>query len=129
MITAKSVEEFKEQLSLLFKQDEFANLNNIVYAWKVEKAIPRLMGESNILYIGRTKNTFSTRCKQKKAIDIELAYFDSVYRHVISKYGQITIELKICSDTRAEEAELLHAYFRKHSELPPMSRAMPAIHR
>ena len=127
MITATSVEEFKEQLSLLFKQEEFASLNNIVYIWKVDNAIPRLIGESEILYIGRTKNTFSSRYRQKKAFDIELAYFESVYRHVISKYGQITIELKVCSDTKVEEASLLHAYFKKHCELPPMNRAMPKL--
>lgn len=127
MITAKSAEEFREQLSQLFKQDEFSNLNNIVYLWKVENAIPRLIGESDILYIGRTKNTFSSRYRQKKAIDIELAYFESVYRHVISKYGQITIKIKVCSDTKVEEAVLLHAYFKKHSELPPMNRSMPRL--
>ncbi|WP_105199953.1 hypothetical protein [Pseudoalteromonas sp. T1lg10] len=86
MINAKSVVEFREQLTDLFKKDQFSKLSSIVYIWKVERAIPRLIGESVILYIGRTKNSFSSRYRQKKAIDIELAYFESVYRHAILKY-------------------------------------------
>ena len=78
MIKAKTREEFQQQLNLLFKCDDYSRQKNIVYIWKVERAIPRLMGESKILYIGRTKGSFASRYKQKKAMEIELDYFESV---------------------------------------------------
>jgi len=127
MITASSFEEFKNQFSTLLKDEYYSKTESVVYIWKVEKPIPRLIGESNILYIGRTKNSFSSRYSTKKAMEIELGYYESVYQHVIQTYGSISIEIRSVSDTKLAETIALHEYFNCHRELPPMNRSMPKL--
>jgi len=127
MINATTLDDFKTQFTTLLKEDPYSTTRNIVYIWKVEKPIPRLISESNILYIGRTKNTFKSRYSTTTAMQIELEYFETVYKSAIKKYGNISIEIHPVDNTISAEKDALHNYFRQHSELPPLNRAMPRL--
>lgn len=126
-ITAKNSQEFIDQFKAFLKQEECVNKNSIVYLWTVDKPIPRVFGESRILYIGKTINTLSKRYKRADAFGIEIYNFETFYKHVIKKYGGISVEIIETSDPGNSEVEELKSYRKKHLEYPPLNRAIPKL--
>ena len=124
-ITATTSAEFREQFLSLLKLPSAATVRNIVYFYRVESGIPRVLDQSNILYIGQSKRTLFERYAAKRDFDIEVAYFNRFYRHVIRQYGALTIDIQPKSDPRYAEWEALAAYYNKHLEYPPLNRAIP----
>lgn len=123
-ITAQNVIEFENQLQALMKSDD-ANKSGIVYFWKTGKAISRLAGESDILYIGYTKNSLRDRYWNSKSLDIEKQFFENTYKRVISDYGYITIAVVESSNPQFDEWVHLKNYHEKHCEYPPLNRSIP----
>lgn len=123
-ITARTRDEFeiqfKELLSSINSEEE-----RIVYFWRVEKAIPRVIGKSDILYIGQSQYSFSRRYGARDVIKIECEYFDRFYKSVIEEYGAIRIETTLVSDPQKSEYEQLEKYFQEHKEYPPVNRVIP----
>jgi len=125
-ITALTEEEFREQFRIVLQRSECTSIENIVYFWKSERPIPRVSGESNILYIGQTSRSLNGRYGSKKDFEIEVAYFKRFYRHIIQKYGAVFLEVKATDNPKIAEWEQLSEYYGKHFEYPPLNRAVPS---
>jgi hypothetical protein len=126
-ILATNVEDFEKQLKSILKSN--AKDEGIIYIWKTEKKIPRVCGESDILYIGKTKQSLNSRYNNTKSLDIEKQYFENVYKSVIKQYGAISIEVvKIEDMAKLDNAEFtkLDNYYKIHKELPPLNRLIPS---
>jgi hypothetical protein len=124
-ITAVTRDEFIDQFKMFLKQSECASIQNIVYFWKSETPVPRVIGESNILYIGQTSKSLNIRYGCKKDLDSEAYYFENVYQHVIQKYGSIFMEIRAVDNPKYSEWEELNNYYSAHREFPPLNRAFP----
>lgn len=126
-ILATNVEDFEKQLKSILKSN--SKDEGIIYIWKTEKKIPRVCGESDILYIGKTTQSLNGRYNNAKLLKIEKDYFKNVYKHVIERYGAISIEVEKFEDMTKldnEEFTKLNNYYKTHKELPPINRSMPS---
>jgi hypothetical protein len=116
-----TVEEFQKVYG-----SEEAKLNkNIVYMLLSEKPIPRLIGESRILYIGQTKNSFRTRYYRYAEHHATTKANSFKFGTILNKYGPIQVAVKHFEkygDTLAQsEGQLLWWYFQNHGEYPPIN--------
>ena len=125
-ITAVNSDEFRDQFRLVLQQSEFTSIRGVVYFWKSERPIPRVIGESNILYIGQTSRTLCERHGDKRDFEIEVAYFNRFYSHVIKKYGPLSMDFKAVGSPKRAEWEELKNYYETHLEYPPLNRAVPS---
>ncbi|PPD51387.1 MAG: hypothetical protein CTY12_08070 [Methylotenera sp.] len=114
----------------VFGDDEAGVERNIVYVFRTAKPIPRLRGESDVVYIGETKGTFKQRYL-KNAQRFTSKLNSMKYQHVIDTYGPIRITLALYSDfgdsSEQAEARLLWKYFQNHCEHPPFNYTKPKI--
>lgn len=114
----------------VFGDAEAEREKNIVYVFRTEKPIPRVKGESDIVYIGETKGSFKQRyLKNAKRFTSKLNSMK--YQHILETYGPIRITIAGCyqfgdSSEQAEE-QLLWAYFQNHCEHPPVNYTKPKI--
>lgn len=125
-ITEKeNVKEFETQLKRILESN--STDKGIIYIWKTESNIPRVCGESDILYIGKTTQSLRERYIKGKSLNIENEYFENVYKYVIEKYGAISIDVEKVDNTELAQKEYdkLSEYYEKHKELPPLNRSMP----
>ena len=125
-ITAVTEDEFRKQFRVVLQRDECTTINNIVYFWMSENPIPRVSGESNILYIGQTSRSLNGRYSSKNDFEIEVAYFNRFYRHIIQKYGAVYLDVKEAVNPKFSEWEELAKYYCTHLEYPPLNRAVPS---
>ena len=121
--------EFENQFRDLFSSSEARHAKGVVYAWVTQKPIPRLRGESNIVYIGRTEQTLSDR-QRKYAKRENSDYNWARYEFIIPQFGAITVmyaDAAAIAKTsekepeKAAEAALLNLYFKDHLEYPPLN--------
>jgi len=124
-IKAKSLEEFSCQFNEFLDSELSRNEKGIIYIWKTDKPIKRVKGQSPIIYIGKTVNTFRNRYKNSKSINIEKKYFEKYYKYLIEVYGAISIEIIKCNNPGRQEWEYLMAYNCDHKEYPPLNRSIP----
>jgi len=124
-IFTTNVEDFEKQLKSILESN--SKDEGIIYIWKSEKKIPRVCGKSDILYIGKTKQSLNDRYNNAKSLDIEKKYFENVYRHVIKQYGAISIDVIVVNpdELKVQEAEKINDYYKSHKELPPLNRNKP----
>lgn len=109
-------EEFRE----LFNSPE-AKIKGVVYFFMSEHPISRVCGESNILYIGKTKQSIRARY---------LRYSDKLasnrsgkfYRHIVENYGGIKMGYLMTDTLRETESEYFKKYCDAHLEFPPKSK-------
>ncbi len=124
-LDATDRDEYSEQFESLLKSDPYKTTERIVYFFKVEKPISRVIGESNIIYIGRSDGSFSSRYYPSKAFNLEMAFFDKFYKHAIKLYGPISIEITQVEKTKYFEWKAIADYYSRHLEYPPLNRAIP----
>ena len=98
---------------------------NIVYMLRSEQKVPRLKGESDILYIGQTKNSFRLRYSQYAKHHTSSRANKLKYEHILKTYGSISIWVSDYSrfgETLLKaEGQLLWWYFSNHCEYPPIN--------
>ena len=105
---------------------------NIIYFFLSSKPVPRLNGESKILYIGQTKRTFKERNNPYANKDATSKANRLKYGLVIEKYGPIKVafcDYKKFGDSRLSadgsrrhaEGQFLWWYFQNHGEYPPIN--------
>ncbi|MDH0364069.1 hypothetical protein [Comamonas aquatica] len=104
-----------------FSCDSARKLKNIVYLYKVSKKIPRLIGESDILYIGQTSTSFQARYARFASKISALQRNKKVHQH----YGEIYISacaFEVLDSTLiSAENRLLWHYYCNHAEYPPFN--------
>ena len=98
---------------------------NIVYVWLSESPVPRLAGESRILYIGQTKRSLKERHYRHAATETSSKANRLKYELILKKYGPIGVAVcpyEVFGPTLLEaEGLLLWWYFRNHGEYPPLN--------
>lgn len=97
----------------------------IVYVLRTDKPIPRLKGESDVVYIGQTKGTFRNRYLQWANLHATSKANRMKFEHIVSHYGTIRICLSPFSSFGSSllqaEGQLLWWYFQNHCEYPPVN--------
>jgi hypothetical protein len=106
--------------------DDSASIEkNIVYVLRTEKAIPRLKGESDVVYIGQTKGTFRQRYLPSARLHTTSKANKMKFEHILTHYGPIRISLsphaQFGNSLLAAEGQLLWWYFQNHCEYPPVN--------
>lgn len=114
----------KEQYSSVLYSEEAKSVKNIIYIWRTKNKFQRFNGQSDILYIGQTKNTFASRYRDfTKWIGTEANKLK--FSHAIKEYGPISISVcefsKFGQTLLKSEGQLLWWYFQNHYEYPPLN--------
>ena len=116
-ISASTKEEFVTQFRSLLECAK--EPRGIAYIWKTQSSIPRLKGESPIIYIGKTVRSFYSRYRPE--VVNEANNFWDRYSYIICNYGNISIELYSTTEPNKTESRLLYQYHREFMELPPLN--------
>ena len=115
-----STEDLTSGFQELFNSPE-AKVKGVVYFFMSKKPVPRVFGESNILYIGKTKQTIRQRYFQYSS-HLATGKNEQFYKHIIKYYGGLQMGY-ICSDEpREKENELFKEYYEEYLEFPPKSK-------
>ena len=125
-ITAKTSDEFKIQFKQLLESPMYSKDIGIIYYLTTSNPIPRVLGESSIIYIGKSEKSYKSRYSNSKSFNIEVSYFENIYKKIIEVYGPITVEIKKVENPKHEEWRALENYYRTHLEHPPTNRSIPS---
>lgn len=108
------------------EEAETKKMTGVVYLWRTSKRIPRLKGESDIIYIGKTVNSISGRHYSYAKIEATGERNKPRYQYILQHYGPISFYVCLSSefgdDLKAAEKNLLDSYFKHHLEYPPLNR-------
>ena len=117
----ESQENFRNEFIQLFNSPEARSTSNVLYAFVCQKEIPRVRGNSNIIYIGQTKQILQFRYQPHHR------YYCSEYNweffsYVIKHYGAVSLAYLTFDTTQSPkkaEKDLLMDYYKQHKENPP----------
>ena len=124
-LDGQSEQELIGQMVQILSQKHAQQYKGIVYVWSTQRPIPRLRGESNIIYIGQTKKSIHGRYARFKE---ELADWSLPrYEHIISIYGPIVFFLASSDNPKDGEAQFLKSYYWDHLEAPPFNGTLPDL--
>lgn len=105
---------------------------NIVYLILTEKPIPRVVGLSNIVYIGQTKHSLRNRYFRYSGTFSTGTANKHKYQNIIEHYGPIRIAVssyeRYGDSPREAECQLLWWYFQNHCEYPPVNYSKTSIY-
>lgn len=117
-----SNENFLREFKQLFGSQEAKNTGSVLYAFFCEKKIPRVKGDSNVIYIGKTKQLLEGRywCSwtEGRWSDAAREFFNYVIKH----YGPVRLAYLVINEAQSlkeAESDLLKNYYELHMELPP----------
>ncbi|WP_447928642.1 hypothetical protein [Vreelandella sp. EE27] len=109
----------------VYGSPEASRTKGIVYVFLSAQPIPRLMGESRVIYIGQTKRSFRKRYLQHSKLHASSKANKLKFEAIVSNYGPITIAIssfeKFGSSLLEAEGQLLWWYFQNHAEYPPIN--------
>ncbi len=121
LIDKVSIESFQS----VYGSIAASKAKGIVYVYMTEKPIPRLVGESRVLYIGKTDTSFKKRRSSDAKLHATSKANKLKYSAVLSRYGPISIlvaDFKRYGDNSLQaEGQLLWWYFQNHCEYPPLN--------
>ena len=114
-------ENAEKEFRVAFSSKESDEHKSIVYFFLSEKPIPRVLGESRILYIGKSNTSLRSRYLRysKKIFTNRSGKF---YSHIIKNYGAISFGYFLSNDPKADERKYFREYLDKHLEYPPKSK-------
>jgi len=110
-----------QQFKQVFSSQEAKNAFNVLYAFVCEYEIPRVKSESNIIYIGQTKQSLTNRYMMY-ANAFCSGENSSLYKYIIEHYGAISIyylQFETKESLKQAETELLNDYYKLYKEYPP----------
>ncbi|WP_434950576.1 hypothetical protein ACRWQL_13850 [Shewanella sp. HL-SH4] len=111
------VNEFKELLgSYEAKQDK-----GVVYFFRSQEPIPRVKGQSDILYIGKTDQTLNRRYF-KYAAKLASNRSGNFYKYIINNFGGISLGYIKTDNPKVTEAHYFKEYYDNFLEYPPKSK-------
>ena len=108
---------FRELLS----SPEASNVKGIVYFFRSVQPVPRLRGESDILYIGKTTQTIKARYFQY-AKHLASGSNGSFYRYIIDNYGGLRLGYIPVDNPKEMEKSYFKTYRSTYLENPPKSK-------
>jgi hypothetical protein len=121
IITRVTEENFKT----VYDSESARQYKNIVYLYRSEKKIPRLVGESDIIYIGQTKTSFKTRYSRYAKLHATSKANSLKFEEIVKQYESISISVhhfsRFGKSLRLAEGQLLWWYFQNHCEYPPLN--------
>lgn len=106
----------------LFNSEHAINASNVLYVLFCKKKIPRVKGESNIIYIGKTKRSLQLRYGPYWNVNNWSLPNLEFVSYVIEHYGPIRVAYLVLGpkeDLNENEGDLLKDYYKQHMELPP----------
>ncbi len=115
-----SVDSMAEDFRELFNTPE-AKIKGVVYFFMSVEPISRVRGESNILYIGKTKQSISARYS-RYAEKLASNRSGRFYRYIIENHGGIKMGCIKSNMPRETENEYFNRYYEEHLEFPPKSK-------
>lgn len=114
-----------EAFDKLFSSDSAREHTKVVYMWRTQTPIPRLKGESNILYIGQTKSSISERYANWGRDWLGTKANTLKFSHIVKTYGPIEIMVgdysRIGPTLLRAEGQMMWWYFMNHCEYPPIN--------
>ena len=115
----------EDRLKEVYSAESSKKDKGIVYILRCETKIPRLRGESNIVYIGQTKGSYGTRYSSSAKVQATSKANKLKFEYIVNNYGAISISLspfnKFGSSLLKAEGQLLWWYFQNHCEYPPLN--------
>lgn len=114
-----------KEFQAVYGSPEASLAKGIVYVFLSAQPIPRVIGESRIIYIGQTKGSFKSRYLQYSDLHASSKANKLKFEAIIGEYGPITIA--VCPFERfggsllEAEGQLLWWYFQNHCEYPPFN--------
>ncbi len=121
-------ELFSEDFDVVTSSVQAKEAKKVIYIWRTKAPIPRLKGESDIIYIGQTKRSIFARHGNSK-IKASSKANTQKYNDIVDLYGALTISFIKFDDFDPEnktnllkaEGQFLWWYFQNHSEYPPIN--------
>jgi len=116
-----SNEDFLCEFQRLFGSQEAKDASSVLYAFFCEKKIPRVKGESNVIYIGKTVQKLRYRYRPHHKYYCS-DYNWAFYSYVIKHYGAVSLAYLVIDDAQSlkeAESDLLRDYYKQHRENPP----------
>ncbi|MGL6213234.1 hypothetical protein [Billgrantia desiderata] len=114
-----------EAFQAVYGSPEASRARGVVYVFLSARPIPRLIGESRVIYIGQTKGSFKNRYWQHSKLHASSKANKLKFEAIVRNYGSITIATssfeKIGSSLLEAEGQLLWWYFQNHCEYPPVN--------
>ncbi|OBT30678.1 hypothetical protein [Vibrio splendidus] len=109
--------EFKELLG----SSEASNAKSVIYFFRSIKPVPRLRGESDILYIGKTKQSIKGRYFQY-ARHLATGSSGCFYRYIINNFGGLRLGYIVVDNPNEMEKYYFKEYRSTYLENPPKSK-------
>lgn len=98
---------------------------------RTKEPIPRVIGASDIVYIGKTSRTIRERYITHSGLLSKSKANKLKYEYILDKYGPIRITYAHYKpygiDLGAAEDQILWWYFQNHCEFPPVNYTIPKI--
>ena len=109
------------QFRALFGSPAARSAKGVVYFFLSQEPVPRVLGESRVLYIGKTTTTLYKRYFQHAQL-LASSRSGKFYQHIVEKFGVITIGYFRSATPSADERLLFNRYIAEHLEYPPKSK-------
>lgn len=119
--TIVSSDDLEEGFRELFGSAKARKAKGVVYFFMSEKPIPRVRGESKILYIGKTKQSISARYL-RYSNKLAQKRSGAFYRHILNNYGGISLGYLEVDNPKETESMYFKKYCDTHLEYPPKSK-------
>tara|TARA_R110000868_G_scaffold95941_5_gene263831 strand:+ start:7717 stop:8178 length:462 start_codon:yes stop_codon:yes gene_type:complete len=122
-----------EAFQAVYGSIEASEARGVLYVFLSTEPIPRVAGESRIIYIGQTKGSFKHRYYKHASLQASSKANRLKFEAIISRYGPITIAVspyeRFGSTLLEAEGQLLWWYFQNHCEYPPVNYSKTLIRR
>ena len=129
---AKTIKKTTNELSPhdfknVFDSEEAKQARDIIYIFMAKEKVPRLKGESRIVYIGQTKRSLQARHSSTSRKKAESEANKAKYNHIIKHYQEITVYYLAHKEYAPDlslvklEGQFLWWYFQNHLEYPPLN--------
>lgn len=114
-------ENIGAEFQALFSSDSARCARGVVYFFLSERPVPRVKGESRVLYIGKTNSSLYKRYF-RYAMRLASGRSGRFYAHIVDRFGPIRIGYLESASPDQLEREFFNKYAMEHLEYPPKSK-------
>ncbi|MEF1175253.1 hypothetical protein [Vibrio sinaloensis] len=115
------VNELESEFKELFGSAEASIAKSVIYFFRSVRPVPRLRGESDILYIGKTKQSIKGRYFHY-ARHLATGSSGCFYRYIIKNYGGLRLGYIVVDNPNEMEKYYFNEYRSVYLENPPKSK-------